>query len=63
MTMMMYRTSTITGKKMNEIKNPLPVPPKREHKTDDFDLPYKDGDDFDVTLSESDDFDLKEPLA
>ena len=48
---------------MNEIKNPLPVPPKREHKTDDFDLPYKDGDDFDVTLSESDDFDLKEPLA
>ena len=53
MTMMMYRTSTITGKKMNEIKNPLPIPPKREHKTDDFDL----------MLSESDDFDLKEPLA
>ncbi len=56
----MYRMSTTTGKKMNEIKNPLPVPPKKEHKTDDFDLPYREGDDFDLKLTESDDFDLND---
>lgn len=40
------------------LRNPLPEPPKREHREMDFDLPYTEGDDFDLDISDEDDFDI-----
>ncbi len=41
------------------IENPLPLPKKRKHRQDDFDLPENPEDDFDIITAETDDFDLE----
>ena len=65
----MSRPSIITGMNpKNEVKkeagfipieNPLPLPKKRKHRQDDFDLPENPEDDFDIITAETDDFDLE----
>ncbi len=46
-------------KEFAPLDNPLPLPVKRPHRADDFDVPEDPNDDFDLSVAETDDFDLE----